>query len=213
MGGYSSGGHNKRKYHVEGCPRIDIRGLQRGGMFKERESKHEATYDYKWTSRGEPSGSARVVYTSGNEYIEVVYKITGEPKNNRDKVFLDKIKTGFGERSYFSCPCCYTRTTTILFYGVVLKCRKCADLNYSSSQECSKGLQGTINKATRHIRKLQKKLEVDSGYIDNIPFTKPLNMHWKTYSKLRNELSEWQSIRNSCFGVLCEEFMRKRKIS
>lgn len=218
MGGYFSGGHNKKKYHVEGTRRIDIRQLQRTGFFKQAPptTKGYATSQQSWSSRGENTGSALIKYTRGDNFIHVIYHISddsGLNEDRKDKVGLDIIETGFGERSYFLCPHCYTRTTTILFHGARLKCRKCANLNYGSSQECSKGLQGTINKATRHIRKLQKKLEVDSSYIDNIPYEKPLNMHWKTYNKLRNELMEWQELRNNCFGALCVEFMKKRKIS
>jgi hypothetical protein len=83
----SSGGHNKVKCSVESTRRIDIRLLQKAGVFN-----HDCYYNCAWTNRGRDSGSMRLQHLKGYDFITALYVLThndtGVKENREDRINL-----------------------------------------------------------------------------------------------------------------------------
>ncbi len=75
------------------------------------------------------------------------------------------------------------RRRAVLFsVGGVFRCRGCHDLAYESTRE------DDIDRGTRRIRTLQRKLDEPTGCAPwHVP-EKPAGMHWRTYKRLVRDL-------------------------
>lgn len=142
-------------------------------------------------------GKSKITAVTKGDYIHLLYKVNEEAIDT--KVYLEKTKVGFGERLWFCCPCCEERTARLYFVGKEFFCRECHNLTYITCQESG----DTLDYLGTKIRRLQKKLGMEKPDIDEVPFLKPKNMHYKTFNRLRNELIEIQRVRSAYFVSQC----------
>lgn len=142
-------------------------------------------------------GKSKISVITKGDHIHLLYKVNEESVATR--VDLDKTKVGFGERLWFNCPCCAERTARLYFVGKEFFCRDCHKLTYLTCQESGDALDYLGLK----IRRLQKKLGMGKPEIYETPIFKPKNMHYKTFTNLRNELVRIQGDRDAYFISQC----------
>lgn len=93
-----------------------------------------------------------------------------------------------GERRWFLCPGCQRRCA-ILYIG--LRCRLCIGGRY----RCE--LKAPVDRMIFRARKLRRQLgQGDPSASNPIP-PKPHRMHWRTYHRIRNDITrlEYESLR------------------
>ena len=206
MGGFGSGGHNRRKYYVEGCRRIDIREMQRAGTLRVQGT---VIYTIRWSRNGESTGSVGIYYSSGNSYVTakytVTYKDTGRQEDRNDIINLCFVSTGYGKRAYFVCPICGKRIMVLFVFGSDFKCRACGNLNYRSSQ-ANRDYTEVYNSKIEKI--LQKLKHPDKRDYDVYFVEKPKRMREYTYESLVSQLRALQRKRECCFVMACSKLMK-----
>ena len=206
MGGFGSGGHNRRKYYVEGCRRIDIREMQRAGTLRVQGT---VIYTIRWSRNGESTGSMGIYYSSGDRYVTakytVTYKDTGRQEDRSDIINLCFVSTGYGKRAYFVCPICGKRIMVLFVIGSDLKCRVCANLNYRSSQANRDYIEVYNSKIEKILQKLK---HPDKRDYDVYNVEKPKLMRVYTYKKLVSELENLQAKKNNYFVMTCQKLLQ-----
>lgn len=107
----------------------------------------------------------------------------GEWENVEQVVLFDRTLCNYGgHRTWFLCPRCWQRVAVLYGAGKYFWCRHCYGLTYSSQQESRQ------DRLMRKARKIRKRMGGGNSLLDSFP-DKPMNMHWKTYGRLR-EVSE-----------------------
>ena len=205
----SSGGHNKIKECVEDTRQISITDMQELGTFK---SKGKNLFSTTWKRGGKERGSMGIEYYSGNNYVTAVYTIThsdtGAKEDRRDRINLGYVKAGYGKRAYFVCPSCGKLRTSLSFVDGEFKCRKCARLNYYSSQMN----HDSFTKPDSKIKNILRKLKHNCGNILSIGHVpKPKKMRDSTYTKLMWQLHYWLNIRTMAMGAMADDLRRVLK--
>ncbi len=79
-------------------------------------------------------------------------------------------------------------------------CRKCSNVAYGSQQE------SVLDRLSRKTRKIRHRLDDGSGSFDpdNLSdwiSSKPLNMHWSTFDRLKQKESSLQEAMDNAFQV------------
>lgn len=174
MGGMGSGpygytGPKVRKQTIEETCRLDIKDIR------------EHLTNQKFTLSWEYSKHSVWVVTK-NSYMILSYSVGGEKIKTR--VNISSTKVGYGNRLWFNCPSCYKRTARLYIVNKYFKCRDCHGLTYSTCQESGDLLDYLALK----IRRLQRKLGLETLDIHELPYIKPKNMHWKTFQRERDRL-------------------------
>lgn len=169
-------------------------------------------YNNSWTRNGRDNGSMKIEHVKGFDFVTAIYTITyndtGAKEDRRDRINLDYINVGYGKRAYFVCPVCGELRTTLSFYNTSFKCRKCAGLNYYSSQMN----HDPYTKPDKKIETILKKLKHKYNNIYDIYYVpKPKRMRYYTYQRLINELRHWQNIRTMVLSEIFENFKRRLK--
>lgn len=188
MGGWGSGpygpmGNKLRKRTVEETECLDIQKLK--GFLDDRK-----LMAVSWNSGNE------ITVLPRDEQLFLVYKI-GQ-KTIKTVVDIETTTVGYGERLWFCCPSCDSRTAKLYMANKHFRCRECQNLTYLSCQESGDPLEYLYLK----IYKLQKKLGLEKPSVDDVPYSKPKNMHHKTYMQLRLQLQKLQRDR-------ADEFIRQ----
>lgn len=178
MGGRGSGAYGfrgplERRKTIEETPSLNISGLT------PHLDNCKLTWSYKDQSVTIFTNKKRIIlaYTLNNEKIVQPIK-------------LEYTKVGFGKRAWFKCHCGKKRARLYLVDGY-FKCRDCHNLTYRTCQESGDPLDYLALK----IRRRQRELGLDGHDIHELPFFKPKNMHWDTFSWLRRELELMQMAR------------------
>lgn len=108
-------------------------------------------------------------------------------RRNAIRIPFSHSKGHYGNSRYwFLCPRDSTRCKKLYLYWTsegepLFLCRKCLGLSYSCQNTTSLGR--LLHKKQSILRKLGIEEEAYS-------FTKPLGMHWKTFNRLKEELSQ-----------------------
>jgi hypothetical protein len=102
---------------------------------------------------------------------------------------LDRLPCHYGGfRTWFRCPRCNRRTTSLYGFSTLLACRECQNLTYESQQK---------NKIDRLIDRVHRIFEQlgspETGALSAIP-KRPFRMGRKSYSKLRIEAEDTQDL-------------------
>lgn len=175
MGGMGSGGANRKRPHFEGLRRINVGYLVRHGMHR------PGTYStMSWQDNWQrPTGSMQVV--GGAEAVTLVYSVrNGETEDWRhieERVQLALVPKPFGgAQTYFRCPRCGRRVTTLALRSQYFRCRICAGAAYASSQE------GATDRAMRKANKLKRRLGADPG-LDSF-YWRPKHMRQRTFDAI-----------------------------
>ncbi len=163
-------GRPGRSIKVEDCRRLDVREMQRAGLFK-------TAWIGSWTWRDALSGrvtSSVSVLTKGHE-LRLSYICDKIPC--AVTVSLSAVRCGFGGlRQMFVCPKCQHRCFILLLLRRQFRCRECHDVPYSSQAQDALGRTWiTQCRLERHL---------DGEY------RRPKGMHMRTYKSLRKKIME-----------------------
>lgn len=175
---------------------LDVRALKRAGALRPG-----AVHVWGWT-RGRdaaPAGDIVVTMNRHGDCLTLDYR-TRRPGEEwtprRQPVWLETTPCHYGgHRVWFTCPGCQSRRAVLFSAGGVFRCRGCHDLAYQSTRE------DDMDRGTRRIRTLQRKLKASPGCDPwHIP-PKPARMHWSTYARLAFELRVAIARRDALFGA------------
>lgn len=175
MGGYGSGGANRKRPHFEGLRRINVGYLVRHKMAR------PGTYStHSWQDNSQrPIGSIQVV--GGGEAVTLVYSVRNGDAEDwlhiEERVTLARVGKPFGGvQTYFRCPRCNRRVTTLALGRQYFRCRTCVGAAYASSQE------GPTDRAMRRANKLKRRLCAEPG-LDSF-YWRPKHMRQRTFDAI-----------------------------
>lgn len=198
MGGYFSTRWNWERTRLDtaGLLRLDVRRLSRDGALTPG-----AVSTVRWTrGDGAPAGTIMTIMSRDRPRLTLDYKTRGygetEWTPRQQPVWLETTPCHYGGvRVWFTCPGCQSRRAVLFPAGGVFRCRACHDLAYTSTRE------DAIERASRRIVTLQRKLKAPAGCdLWRIP-EKPAGMHWTTYDRLARQLYEAITQREALFGA------------
>lgn len=181
---------NKGRYNIsdkkrttESQHRIDIRFLRKKGWLRPGISGK-----LYWTYNGKSTGSINFLIGYDCLVISYSYRLNcGEWEEVIETVYFEWTPCNFGGyRYWFLCPNCNRRVALLYGAGKYFLCRKCHKLAYGSQQE---------TKAYRMLRKARN-IRRRLGANESLRYpvnTKPKNMHWKTFDKLRFLVMEYET--------------------
>ena len=148
---------------------------------------------WQWSRDGETIASVR--FTVADSFISFEYII----KNNADNpltvnriIPLTLTPCNFGGHRKWFCCGCGRKVATIFICGQYVACRRCFNAAYPSQRE------DAIDRQRRKIDKLEAKLK-DGRY-------KPKGMHWKTFTRIKNE---WMRAHIKKYELFEVEFSRR----
>ncbi len=135
----------------------------------------------RWTCGEEESGS--VGYRCLGDRVVFNFSVSSygdDPEHYEKTVWLTHTPCNYGgTRPWFSCPHCQRRIGVLVIRGEYVVCRDCAKVRYACQQESK------IDRASRRIRKIQKRLGNDDWYnVLDLYFPKPKGMHQRTYDRI-----------------------------
>lgn len=205
MGGFGSGRwlRLQRKGRVEGRNALDVRLLQRQHCLKEG-----MLFSLEWVNKNGPKSSI-VIHVHSESLLTLIYdsfeRCTERRERVRRYVALDWVPCNYGgKRPLFVCPNC-GRRMMILYSGPrEFLCRKCHNLNYTSTSESD------LDRLIRKARKVRRILNVAPDLSKPIS-GKPVGMHWSRFKTLTEQATKMQS---AIFGALHDKSvtgMRTRK--
>jgi hypothetical protein len=175
MGGIGSGRHwpNKKKLTTD-CRKLDVLELNRAGALKPR-----AIGSMNWSD----DIDGHVSFSCETDSIHLSYHghfFTNEITQHQHSIPLVWSDCRYGsKRPYFLCKC-DNMVEHLYSHGGAFLCRWCLNLAYPCQSE-SKG-----DRAARRANKVRIKLNGNEGILTPIP-DKPKSMHWRTYSRLREQ--------------------------
>lgn len=175
MGGFGSGGANRKRPHFESFRRIHVGYLVRHGMH--RAGTHST---HSWQDNWKrPTGSIQVV--GGDAFVTLVYSVcageTEDWQQIEERVALARVEKPFGgEQTYFRCPRCNRRVTTLALGHRYFRCRTCVGAAYASSQESA------TDRAMRRANRLKRRLGAEPG-LDSC-YWRPKHMRQRTFDRI-----------------------------
>lgn len=187
LGGFGSGKYDRygRKRACEEVKSIDIRQLKR------KRCLDQEGYTYlSWTFGGKPSGniSMKMLGDRLNFLYSTINNRSGKKQELNYWINLDYTFCNYGgKRVWFLCPICYRRRALLYCdQDGYFKCRKCANLNYRSSQK----EKDVIYRIDNKIESIRKKLGIPECNILDVleRAEKPKYMHHDTYIGLIKKL-------------------------
>lgn len=181
MGGFGSGGHNKRRPHLEGYRRISVRTLRRHRLLQAGVCATLSWQD-NWKR---PTGSVQVV--GGNDAVTLIYSTRADGADEwtqiDESVTFARVARHFGgEQTYFRCPRCHRRTTELALGQQRFRCRNCLGLVHASSQE------GPTDRAMRRASRLKRRLGAEPG-LDSF-YRRPKHMRQATFEAIDARIQE-----------------------
>jgi hypothetical protein len=173
------------RYSTRDCTtdykRLDVRVIKRKGCLVTGWSGN-----WQWSRGGERIGW--IQFEVQESQIILRYRTReggGEWQDKNYPVSLAWSRCHFGgHRAWFLCPVC-GRRVAILYGGGVFACRRCRDLAYESQREAP------YSRALSKAQAIHQKLGGSGVLGDGIE--KPKRMHWKTYSRLVEQMNEADS--------------------
>lgn len=176
MGGYNSGGHNRRGHPTtEQCSKLRIRDMKASGMLR------PGTQGKADLGRG-----LCLLLESAEDGVTVELK-----RNKRIcwSVYLavENCPRPFGgAQAYFFCPKCGDRRTELFFYREWFLCRVCHRLPYQSQR--LRGYERLLRRARKSEAALRGISENDCIGMDAPP--RPKGMRRRTYWRLLEPILE-----------------------
>lgn len=192
MGGYGSGRHGSGKPTTDPLLFLDIRYLRRSGLLRST-ATGPYSFSLSWSCRGNPSGNISVIVqgTEGTYPPEIVldYSTKGWGETTwtpvRERVMIETTECNYGgERPWFLCPHCGSRRAVLFSVDGRFRCRACHGIVYSSTRETED------DRLARRALEIQKRLGGHKYGTIYDPGPKPPHMHWATYERICEELSD-----------------------
>jgi hypothetical protein len=198
VGGYGSGGHNRKRATAEGCVRLDAAMLRRAGMLS---AAPVMAWAWSYTSRGERSAWAVAKWQRAGDMLHVMIIPTpwepGQPLPDvrRHAVPISRTDCTFGKsRAWMHCPACGRRVFRLFHYPRVvdqhgqpvdmLSCRQCLRLSYDLWQ--ARGFDRDRMRCERIVGKLTSRGAVELDGWRALPF-RPRGMHRRTYKRIEQQ--------------------------
>lgn len=175
MGGYGSGGHNRRRGYLEAQRRISVAFVRRRGLMRDGVATSMSWSD-NWNN---PMGTIQVLGGEDGVTLQYGVKQDGDTEfqHIEERVPFARVAKPFGgEQVYFRCPKCHRRVLELAMGGQRFRCRTCLGLVHASSQE------GPVNRAMRQANKLKKKLGAELG-LDSW-YVRPRHMRRSTFERI-----------------------------
>ncbi len=179
MGGFGSGGHNKRRAHIEGQPRLHTRLLKKRGLLA-----NGISASMSWNDNcGRQTAAIEVI--GGIEQVRLRYAVRtkGQPETvNIDEPvrIIRQPKPFGGEQILLACPGCTRRVMALALRAGRFRCRSCHGLTYASSQE------GATDRAMRRANKLRRRLGCEPGW--EAPYWRPKHMRHRTFQRIEVQI-------------------------
>ncbi len=178
MGGIGSGRQwvNTRVLTTD-CRKLDVLELKRAGALKDG-----TIGSMNWSD----AEDGHVCFSCEPDRLHLLYQghfFTNEITQDRHSIPLVWSDCRYGsQRPYFRCTGhkCSNMVEHLYSHGEGFKCRFCLNLAYPCQNE-SKG-----DRAARRANKVRIKLNGNEGILMPVP-DKPKGMHWRTYSRLREQ--------------------------
>ena len=185
MARFGSGRHGRHANREQDFRRVDL------ASFNHAKTMRTGFVGKITWSRGEVE-TASIGYTIHQGYIGFRWTSrAGTPQGREAKVYFDYTAQPLGgHRRWFLCPHCHTRCR-VLYLSADLACRKCWRMVYDCQYESI--ASSLFNRNDRN----RLKLGGDAGLANCFP-SKPKNMHWQTYYKLRDY--DWHAV--NCFEAV-----------
>ena len=205
MGGYGSGGHNRRRITVEACVRIDAGMLRRAGLFTPE--RDVAAWKWSYSTRGRPSCDLVVYNTGSTDAVIIIILEHGHEHPQRIKISWTTCHYG-KQRPWLHCPKCGARVFRLYYYDNTyrngehvhyLACRTCYELTYDLRRE-----RGFDRLQTQTSKYAEQILGHSPEQWDATPM-KPRGMHWDTYGPL---MVKWHATALKAYDVFDEHVSR-----
>lgn len=142
MGGYGSGGHNRKRIALESCIQIDAGMLRRAGIFIPTEDV--AAYKWSYNNRGRHTCDLAAYNCKGNTE-SVLIAIFAEANAYRQVIRVSWAACHYGkQRAWLHCPKCGARVFRLYYYPNTysagnpvhnLACRACYGLTYEQRRQ------------------------------------------------------------------------------
>ena len=171
MGGFGSGQWQHGKPLTTQRKRLDIRDFQREAL--------RTTHAYQ---RWRDGASASISFVD-DIIASVEIRFPGQA-TQRSSVEMDRTRLNYGgHRVWWRCPCCHSRVGVLYWAGWRWQCRKCAGLVHESTR------QSDDAQAYSKVNKIRKKLGWGGGLAHPMGGRKK-GMHWRTYARLMQQLTD-----------------------
>ncbi len=179
MGGFGSGGHNRKRAHIEGQPRLHARLLKQRNLLAEGIRACMSWQD-NW---GRQTAAIEVI--GGAQQVTLAYSVRSNDQSPWRRVeepvrILRMARPFGGEQVFIACPGCRRRVMSIALSGGRFRCRTCHGLTYASSQE------GSTDRAMRRANKLRRRLGCEPGW--EAPYWKPKHMRQRTFNWIEEQI-------------------------
>lgn len=192
MGGYGSGGHNRKWATAEMCARIDAGMIRRAGMF----DAHTPRKSWGWPYENSRSRHTVTVMGMSASLHTGAIALGILPAGDKGNGYWCDVKTSttpctYGHtRTWLHCPQCQRRVFRLYYCDSLynrgeqlhaLMCRHCLGATYVQRRE-----RGHSRLQTSIMRITSKLVARGAPKPDDweTPPDKPKGMHWRTYSRL-----------------------------
>lgn len=184
MGGFGSGGHNKKRSHLEGQPRLSARLLKQRGLLADGLNASMTWHD-NWGRQ-----TAAIEVEGGGQQVTLSYSVRTNDRSPWRKVVepvrILRLPRAFGgEQVFLACPGCHRRVMSIALCVGNFRCRACHGLTYASSQESK------VDRAMRRANKLRRRLGCEPGL--EAAYWRPKHMRWRTFERIDQQIQAAES--------------------
>lgn len=175
------------RFKVEACRQIDVRQMQRCGVFV---GLWVGSWRWRDVITGRLTSSINVQATAETMLLSYCCKNT----TIHEAVALAKVRCGFGgHRVLLHCPGCQERGYVLYLRNERFRCRSCHNLSYQSKSE------SIFGRLVLAQGKHEKRLLGNLG--------RPKGMHHATYQALRNKL---EALKRRQSDLIDEQYLRER---
>jgi hypothetical protein len=202
VGGYGSGGHNRRRITADACIRLDVAMLRRAGLIA---PENMTLCRWSYSTGGRPSCTVAVVARPGVASVDVVI-VLPDGQTHTQAVNLTWQPTPWGARRHlFKCPACHARAHRLYYYSHTFSngrpvhrflCRRCLGLTYATKQ--ARGFDLYQDRCAAQHRRAkawaaahgQTVRQVDGLAEWDWPPDRPKGMHQATYERI---YAKWEA--------------------
>lgn len=203
MGGFNSGGHNRRHaVTIEDCRRLEAGKMQRAGAFEDGYSG-----GWKWTSEDGDVNSIRNRMVAGLLRLDFKFRRNGRPWQEVEQLIAIRYQPCRfgGETAMFVCPICNAPRRYLYSADARFLCRGCYRLPYASQRERD------ADRSARKALKLRRQLGVDVS--PEMPiWPKPKGMHWRTFEAMAQEIHRNEQVLMQHMEMLLGRIKRPSRI-
>ena len=190
MGGFGSGRWQHGKPLTTQRKRLDIRDLQR-----------EALGSMHAYLRWRDGASASISFLD-DIIASVETRFPGQATQTIS-IELDRTRLNYGgHRVWWRCPCCHARVGVLYRETWSWKCRKCAGLVHESTRQTEDSL------AYARVNKIREKLGWGGGLASPLG-VRQKGMHWRTYARLMQQLTDAMVQAAGASDVVVERNMKR----